>query len=359
RVVAPEPRPRRGAGACVVASADADLEAKLAAGPTVRGPSVATPARRPGSVRRTSSIDVRWPGGWGTQMRLLGRARDLLTPADGTGPVTLHDDVVHVGVGLDRTIESIRAEPPRDALPRLIGARGGSRLRGALGEVVPDERAAGTPLYLLLDDLAGATLIGGFAYSQWPQEWPPDWAQRRGERTSLRRMEGICTGFQPGSSALAEDGTGRFIHDIRRVEPLTDRNDPIGWHQLEDIAEVSMRRARRIDVYRDGNVIVVDSMFQDSATVPDGGRVAVHEYQLAATVDAVTGELIRAVADPRVLPYRECPLAAGSVAALIGSPVADFRETVLERLKGTAGCTHLNDALRALAEVPMLARSLA
>jgi hypothetical protein len=34
--------------------------------------------------------------------------------------------------------------------------------------------------------------------------------------------------------------------------------------------------------------------------------------------------------------------------------LADLRQLVLERLRGTAGCTHLNDALRALAEVPHL-----
>jgi hypothetical protein len=31
---------------------------------------------------------------------------------------------------------------------------------------------------------------------------------------------------------------------------------------------------------------------------------------------------------------------------------------VLLELKGAVGCTHLNDALRALAEVPVLARAL-
>jgi hypothetical protein len=77
-----------------------------------------------------------------------------------------------------------------------------------------------------------------------------------------------------------------------------------------------------------------------------------------ATVDPVQGILSSVTADPRVLPYLECPSAAGGVDAMIGTPVADLRDAVLERLKGTAGCTHLNDALRALAEVPVLARTL-
>jgi hypothetical protein len=123
-----------------------------------------------------------------------------------------------------------------------------------------------------------------------------------------------------------------------------------------------MRRARRIDVWADADgdrpVLQVDSMFQDSSTVPGGGRVAVHEYRLEATIDPVAGVLLSATADPRVLPYLECPTAAGNVDVLVGTPVREFRAVVLERLKGVAGCTHLNDALRALAEVPVLAGPL-
>jgi hypothetical protein len=323
----------------------------------VRGPAVATPDRRPGSVRRTSTIDMRWPGGRGTQLRLLGRARDLWTPADGGAAQVMAEDVLHVGAARDRTIEDIRSEPARPELGDLVGTRGGGRLRGRLAEVVPREIASGTPLALLLDDLSGATLIAGFAYRQWADEWM---TAEDGSRAPGRRMEGICAGFRPGSSALDEHGAGRDIHDIKPVRPVADPDDPAGWHHLEDIAEVSMRRARRIDVWLDDvdRVLRIDSMFQDSSTVPDGGRIAVHEYGVTATVDPVRGILSSVTADPRVLPYLECPTAAGGVHAMIGTPVADLRSAVLEQLKGTAGCTHLNDALRALAEVPVLARPL-
>jgi hypothetical protein len=40
------------------------------------------------------------------------------------------------------------------------------------------------------------------------------------------------------------------------------------------------------------------------------------------------------------------------------TPLPELREKVLAELKGTAGCTHLNDALRALAEVPALVQHL-
>ena len=43
---------------------------------------------------------------------------------------------------------------------------------------------------------------------------------------------------------------------------------------------------------------------------------------------------------------------------LIGTPLADIRAAVLAQLRGPAGCTHLNDALRALGEVPALVKQL-
>jgi hypothetical protein len=119
-----------------------------------------------------------------------------------------------------------------------------------------------------------------------------------------------------------------------------------------------MRRARRIDVRLGGGVIEIDSMFQDSCTEPSGGRMAVHEYRLEATADPVSGELLSLRAEPRVLPYNECPLAAGNTGTLLGTPLAELRTVVLEQFKGTKGCTHLNDALRALAEVPVLVQPL-
>jgi hypothetical protein len=38
--------------------------------------------------------------------------------------------------------------------------------------------------------------------------------------------------------------------------------------------------------------------------------------------------------------------------ALAGTPLSDLRATVLERLRGPLGCTHLNDMLRAWAASP-------
>ena len=91
---------------------------------------------------------------------------------------------------------------------------------------------------------------------------------------------------------------------------------------------------------------------------PCDREIAVHEYQLHATTDPAVSELASVLAVARVLPYDECPLAALNVERLVGAPLAGLRSEVLVRLPGILGCTHLNDALRALAEVPILAAAL-
>ncbi|HEY8217610.1 MAG TPA: DUF2889 domain-containing protein [Acidimicrobiia bacterium] len=329
---------------------------------------VPTPPRRPGSVRRTSTLLMHWPDGYGTQMRVEGRARDLRTTGDGDAAVVAEDALV-AGVAVDRTIEDIESEPHRAELPRMVGASGGGRLRRVVDETVPGERDAGSPLYLLLDDLAGATLIAPFAWSQSSDDWQARAGARLreharsnpGARVVGRDMEGICSGFRPGSSALAPDGSVNIgmRHNVASVPPLVAPDDPLGWHTLASPPAVAMRRARRIDVWASGDALVVDAMFRDSCWRPDGTEVAVHEYRLDVVVDPATGRVTEVRADPRVLPYPECPPAAGNVARLVGVDVRDLRAVVLERLRGVDCCTHLNDALRSLAEVPVLAASLA
>lgn len=115
-----------------------------------------------------------------------------------------------------------------------------------------------------------------------------------------------------------------------------------------------MRRARRIDVWVDNNDIRVDAFFQDTAMTPAGIRVAVHEYCISATADVADGRLTALFVDPRVLPFDACPNAVSNTSRVVGTTLSDLRSTVIPTLPGTEGCTHLNDMLRALAEVPAL-----
>jgi hypothetical protein len=319
----------------------------------ISAPIGTTPPRRPRSVRRTMSIDVHWPEGAAGPGVYLGRCRDILTGAAGQGPVTLGQAEVEA-IAVDRQIREISASPAPPRLQELVGIRAGGYLRAALAETVAEEKAAGTPLYLLLDDLAGATLVAKWSFSRWRE----DWMAAAMPATPRPQMEGVCIGFRPGSSALGDEGRPGDTQNTTRVIPLPNPDDPQGWHALPQLEGVNFRRARRIDVWRADGEIVVESHFQDSASAPDGGnRWAIHEYLLQARIGA-DGRVRTLEATPGTLPYAACRAAPTNNEVLIGTDARDLRETVLERLKLTGGCTHLNDMLRSLAEAPVLARAL-
>jgi hypothetical protein len=320
-----------------------------------RSPVERPPTRRPRSVRRTSTMLMTWPGGLGADLHLTGRCRDLLTSQDGEAQELGSTDLRAVA-GPDRTIKQISSRPEIPGLERLVGCRAGGNLRAAISQQLPDEVAAGTPLHLLLDDLAGSTLIAGFAFFPW-RDRLPELSERR-RNAPRREMENICSGFRSGASSLLPDGTQSALpQNTAPVPPLADPQDPVGWHQLDAHPAIAMRRARRIDVWSEDRLFI-DAMFRDSCWTPDGDEVAVHEYHLTGTADLVSGALTNVVAEPRVLPYAECPAAASNAAWLLGTPLRDLRRQVLQTLRGTDCCTHLNDALRSLAEVPVLAASL-
>ena len=320
----------------------------------VAGPAGPAPARRRNSVRRTATVDMTWPGGYGTRLRLHGNARDAVTLDPHDPPVVVETASTNVGIGEHRTIEDIAAFPSPSGLESLVGCRGGGALRSALDEHLPGERSSGSPLYLLLDDISGCSLIAGFGWSRWTKDWltPPD-------RVPRPNMEGVCIGFRTGSTALVEQASGPPSHRTRPVPSLVNASDSFGWHDLPPLPDVSMRRARRIDIWRDeSGMIQIDAYFQDSSGDPGPSRVAVHEYVLRATADPETMTLVTVTPDARILPFMECPAAVDTAQLVVGTRLADLRRTVLERLAKTNGCTHLNDALRALAEVPVLVRHL-
>lgn len=319
---------------------------------------VGTPPRRPGSARRTSTIDMVWPGGIGTPLHLVGRARDLLTSSTGAAVVAAEAEML-VTVGPERTIESIATVPHRPRIEKLVGVRGGSYLRSAIDEAVPGERKAATPLHLLLDDVAGTSLIAGFAWSRWQPELRRNMA-RGAANFGVRKGRIICSGLRPGGWAqTARETDQEQAHAIRRAGDISAPDDPVAWHEFPERPPVCMRRHRRVDVRPDGDSLFVDAFFRDSCWEPDGTEMALHEYTVVAEVDATTHTLRAVHAQPHVLPFPECQWAAPHVNLLIGMPVAGFRASVQETLAELQCCTHLNDMLRCLAEVPSLAAALA
>ena len=324
-----------------------------------------TPVRRLGSVRRTSTIDMVWPDGFGTPLQLVGNARDLLTRKDGERKVL---DRARMRVEMDnaRTVMSVEVNPERSGAKDLVGARGGNELRNAIDRALPNERRSATPLHLLLDDVAGTSLIAGYAWSRTnaqAREKISDAASKKGSWTGEgfghRKGRIICSGLRPDGWADTHRRYEMFPnHGLVPAGDLRAHEDPHGWHEFEPTPEVGMRRHRRIDVWRDGETLAVESFFRDICWDPDGSQQALHEYSVRAEVDPSDHTLISVVPTPRVLPFPECQWAAPHAERLAGLPVSNFRTTVQETLVELQACTHLNDMLRCLAEVPALAAHL-
>ena len=320
------------------------------------------PVRPAHSVRRTSSIDVSWPEGEQGDRLFIGRVRDYRTPAAGGVGTVLDQAEYRATLAQDKTITSISADPAPEKLDQLVGVRGGNHLRLFIKEVMPDLISGGQPIYLALDDISGTALVSAFAWSQWHD----DWAERLRERMAPGEFErlmsdrvNICWGLQEGNSGVSPEGPARSVAEADAGK-LRNPADPEGWHELPENDGPGFRRARRIDVTRDdaAGLILIDAAFQDSARKKEAGRVAIHEYRLSATVDLATKELLTLEPEARILPFSECPGAVHNTQRLIGSRLTDIRDEVLSQLRGPQGCTHLNDALRALAEVPKLAQYL-
>jgi len=320
---------------------------------------VGTPARRPGSVRRTAAINMVWPGGYGTPLQLRGRSRDLLTTRDGE-PVVLAEAGMNVGVGEARTVTAIEAWPAPASVEGLIGARGGGGFRSAIDEALPGERQAATPLYFLLDDIAGASLIAGFAWSRSRPEArmgpPPGPPTAEAAQVGMRKGRLICSGLRPGGyHQISREQGNQNSHFVRLAGDLTSP-DEWAWHDIEPAPEVCMRRRRRVDVWPNEDLLQVDAHFRDSLWEVDGTELSLHEYTLVATVDRVTRRIESLEATPRVLPFPECPGAAPHASQLVGMTVDSFRTSVQETLRELEACTHLNDMLRCLGEVHALAQ---
>jgi hypothetical protein len=320
------------------------------------------PIRPANSVRRTSSIDVTWPGGEHEDRLFVGRVRDYRTGKAGAAGEVIEEAEFRARLAQDKTINSIETTPPMPKIDQLVGTRGGNHLRIAIQETMPELLERGAPIYLGLDDISGSALVSAFAWSQWDEGW----MQRIREAMSpedfdamLQARVNVCWGLKEGHGTLIRSDKSDLIANADAGD-LRNPADPEGWHALPEADGPAFRRARRIDVTRDpaAGLIRIDAAFQDSSTRKQGGRIAIHEYTIAATADARTLELLTLEPTAHVLPYPECPGAIHNTRRLIGSRLDDIRASVLDQLRGPQGCTHLNDALRALAEVPRLAQYL-
>jgi hypothetical protein len=322
-------------------------------------PTTGTPARRPGSVRRTTAITSSRPDGLQGPLHQHGLGRDVVTAADGTATVVADAEtrlVIDYTQGmLVRELDITPAVPGSDA---FVGARAGGGFRKVLD--LQSGAARGSLPYLLLDDVPGATLVSGMAMSIAADEGVVDlgaWRGRVNQEVRLQQAD-ICAGWQTGGTLLAnlEDGRppvllGPDATDIR------DARDPVGWVAFDPLPAYATRRIRRLDVWQDAGrdaLLHVDVFFRDTCTEGDARETVVHEYTVDTTVDPDTMVITACTAQARVLPWVECPQAVGSTDRVVGWVVDDLRPEARTKLVGPTTCTHLNDVLRGLEDVHWL-----
>lgn len=300
---------------------------------------------------------------------LVGRARDLVTPSLGDAVVvdeasfTARVDEYRRG----QAIEELRASPAIEGLETLVGRSAARGYRRELQRIADEQGLVGRAVYQLLDDVPGASLVAGYspelnrrdaARTALPE---PDDQAGKGAPGHLLALTGVCAGWQEGGAIVTNVlAVGHVPIALGPEAPSLARpDDPLAWHDVPGpIPPHGMRRQRRIDVIPSTDAhspLRVDAMFRDSYATAAGVETIVHEYTFTAEVDAITGEVLRSEAIPRALPFAQCPEAGGSAERLVGRGLDDLRARIRAEFAGPTTCTHLNDMLRALADVGMLA----
>lgn len=320
----------------------------------IQQPRSGTPLRLPGSIRRTSTVDMLRPDGLRGPVVVDARARDLITGPDGVaGDEELTTLRAEIDVAAGRLLRRIDADPPEPGLQELTGAVVGPGFRGKVAGAVAGHRAAATRLHLLLDDLPVANLVSGYALQA-------GGAIRPGTRVPLSGMPDLCSGWRSGGTIMVElerAGLPPLVTGPPAPD-LADVDDPLGWHRCDPMPAHTVRRTRRLDLRVEGGTVILDSLFRDSHVGADGEETVIHEYGVRGRANRAGWSILSLVATPHVLPWQECPVAAGSAGRLAGSDLRSLREEVKAGFVGTSTCTHLNDQLRQLGDVPALTARL-
>jgi hypothetical protein len=305
-------------------------------------------------------MDMVRPDGLLGPLVLAGRARDMATGPGGVAAVLAASECsARIDFTGGRVLTEISTTPGRPALQALLGRPVSSGFRSAVTAADPRLSAEDGLLNLLLDDFPVATLVSGHAIGaglarqgRTVLSLAEATGQPRAERPRFPRD--LCAGFADGGTIMNEvDATGRPPVVTGPPAPPLATGDHLGWHETGRLPPHAMRRTRRMDV-TPGPLASIDVLYRDSHVDEDGTETIVHEYTVSATVDTSCGVLVSCAATPRVLPWVECPAAALSASRLAGLPVSGLRRHVRDTFLGTSTCTHLNDTLRSLEDIPAL-----
>jgi hypothetical protein len=321
-----------------------------------RDPLCEVPSLTPRTIRRTMHVDVGPTTDWfsGGELLIEGAARDVHGRAAATaGESEAGSDTLaaaHLSARFDsaRVLVALETDPRADWADAMLGRRAGGGFRKQLAELSP---GTGTTLVRqLMEDLPAAALISGYASLRLARRF----ARNPGELTPpgvLGRMTDMCSGWRAGGGAVNSIGAGQGVpfQDCPEAPDLTAA-DPDAWHAIPPLAADCMRRRRLVDVIsdEDGSGASLWAMFRDTVGEADGSELVLHEYAVTGRLERTERgmALVSVAADPKVLPFMECPAAASEVSALAGTLLGDLPVVVPVALFGVASCTHLNDLLR-------------
>ncbi len=317
----------------------------------VRDPLRAVPALTVSTLRRTMHVDVGPANEWfgGGELQIDGAARDVRGRSRANGGFeTLATGSVSARFDRKRVLDHLETDPVTSWADAMVGERAGGGFRRKLAEIAPGSGA--TIVRQLMEDLPAAALISGYASLRLARRL----AVNPGDLTPpgvLGRMTDMCSGWRAGGVAVESIAAGKGVpfQDCPEAPDLTGGH-PRSWHAIPPLGANCMRRRRLVDVAfddEDGGASLW-AMFRDTVGEPDGSELVLHEYALTGRLERADGgmALVSVEADPKVLPFTECPAAASEVHALSGTLLADLPAVVPVALFGVASCTHLNDLLR-------------
>jgi Protein of unknown function (DUF2889) len=322
----------------------------------VTNPLIRLPGRRPGSVRRTSSLAIEPAGEWDNGTRVEGVACDSV--AAGDGAVTeLRTASVTATLDAASQLTSAGGDLPAEVAAGLVGRSPVSGFRKELTRLAAVGLAPDSLSAAILDDLPTVRLISGYARLM---ELP----QPTGEGRTAAPMLNVCRGWAADGTASRLAKSGQSV--ITGTPPAPAFAELLGGAADDSGASFaepplrprSMRRRRVLDLVRAGRDLEVYQYFRDSHVDADAIEGSLHEYVMTARLSAADLVVREISVEPRALPFPECRLATPNVQLLVGVTVAGIESSVRATLGGTMGCTHLNDVLRFLRFAASLAASM-
>jgi hypothetical protein len=322
----------------------------------VANPLARLPGRRPGSVRRTSSLAIEPAGEWDNGTRVEGVARDSVASDDGA-VTALRTARVTAALDAGSRLTSAGGDLPAEVIAELVGRSPVSGFRKELARLAAVGLDPDSPQAAILDDLPTVRLISGYARLI---EGPPPVVDGRTAAPVLN----VCRGWAADGTASRLAASGESVITSTPKAPAFEEllggavGDRAASFAEPPLRPRSMRRRRVLDLVRAGRDLDVYQYFRDSHVDAECTEGSLHEYVMTARLSADDLVVREISVEPRALPFPECRLASPNARLLVGVPAAGVEGSVRSALGGTMGCTHLNDVLRFLRFAASLAATL-